>query len=167
MRKNSSKLVVVRGLVLSGALLVVACIAWSAPASAEFRAPTVRVPMHVGTGTHTLSPSILGARPIGPPSVTGGHRIVVRPIGRHVGSTSCEGGGGRGRFNHCDVDVESPPILGGGGGNGANNGAIATFNPRGGLPAPGEQRFVPDEVITEFSANTLPKPSISWRDAWI
>ena len=33
----------------------------------------------------------------------------------------------------------------------------ATFNARGGLPAAGERRFVPDEIITEFSANTSPQ----------
>jgi subtilisin family serine protease len=153
MRNNSSKLVVAPGLTLSGAMLAAACIAWSGPAAAEFRAPTVRVPLHVGTNIHTVSPAY-AAGPGGPSSVTGGHRIVVRPIGRHIGSTSCEGGGGRGRFNHCDVDIGGPPVNGSGG---SNNGAIATFNARGGLPAPGERRFVPDEVITEFSANTSPQ----------
>ena len=153
MRNNSSKLIVALGLTLSGVLLLAACIAWSEPAAAEFRAPTVRVPLHVGTNFHTFSPAY-AAGPGGPSSATGGHRIVVRPIGRHIGGTSCEGGGGRDRLNHCDVDVGRPPILGGGGSNAINN---AIFNARGGLPAAGERRFVPDEVITEFSSNTSPQ----------
>ncbi len=157
MRNNSSKPVVALGLSFSGVLLATVCIAWCEPAAAEFRAPTVRVPIHVGTGTRTFSPAIVGARSSTGPSLNGGHRIVVRPLGRHIGGTSCEGGGGRNRFNHCDVDVGGPPILGSGGSNGVNNGNSAIFNARGGLPAPGERRFVRDEVITEFSANTSPQ----------
>jgi len=150
MRNKASKLVVGLGLALSG----VACIAWSVPAAAEFRAPNIRVPTpRVGVGTHAFSTDRPVVHPSGPPSVTGGHRFVDRPIGRHIGSTSCEGGGSRNRFNHCNADVDVPPVLGGGG-DGINNGSIATFNARGGLPAPGERRFVSDEVIIEFSANT-------------
>jgi Subtilase family len=154
MRNNTSKLVV-PGLTLSGILLAAVSVAWSGPAAAEFRAPTVRVPIRVGTGIRTLSPTF-SARPSASSSLAGSRRIIERPIGRHIGGTSCEGGGGRGRFNHCDVDVDTPPVLGGGG-NGINNGNSATFNARGGLPAPGERRFVSDEIITEFSANTSPQ----------
>ena len=50
-----------------------------------------------------------------------------------------------------------PSILGDRGSNGVNNGNIGNLNARGGLPAPGERRFVADEVITEFSANTSPQ----------
>jgi Subtilase family len=156
MRNNSSKLVVTMGLMLSGVVLAAGCIAWSGPAAAEFRAPNVRVPIHVGTGVRTFSPAF-AARPSGPSSVAGGHRIVVRPIGRHIGGTSCEGGGGRGRFDHCDVDTGGPPVNAGVGANGGPNGSSGNFNVGGGLPAPGERRFVPDEVITEFSANTSPQ----------
>jgi hypothetical protein len=156
MRNNSSKLLAGPGLTLSGILLAAVSAAWAGPAAAEFRAPTVRVPIHVGTGVRTFSPAI-SARPSASSSLAGSRRIIDRPIGRHIGGASCEGGGGRGRFNHCDVGVETPPVLGGNGGNGISNGGIATFNARGGLPAPGERRFVPDEVITEFSANTSPQ----------
>lgn len=153
MRNNKSKLVGALELMVSGVLVAATYIAWSEPAAAEFRVPNVRVPIHVGPAARSFSPAY-AARPSGPASEIGAHRIVVRPIGRHIGSTSCEGGGGRGRFNHCDVNVEAPPILGGGGANGVNNGNNGIFNARGGLPASGERRFVPDEVVIEFSANT-------------
>jgi hypothetical protein len=162
MRNNTSKLIGL-GLTLSGVILAVSCFVVSEPAFAEFRAPQVRLPpprvsISPGTGTFrpVVGPGVVVGRTFGTVGEAGGRRIVVRPIGRHMGSTSCEGGGGRGRFNHCDVDVGGPPILGGGS-NGVNNGSIFTFNPRGGLPAPGERRFVPDEIITEFSANTSPQ----------
>ena len=61
MRKNSSKLVLAPGLTLSGILLAAVSVSWSGPAAAEFRAPTVRVPIHVGTGAHTFSPAYLRA----------------------------------------------------------------------------------------------------------
>jgi hypothetical protein len=159
MRNSTSKLIGL-GLTLSGVILAASCFGASEPAFAEFRAPQVRLPpprvsISPGTGTFrpTVGPGVVVGRTFGTVGEAGGHRIVVRPIGRHIGSTSCEGGGGRGRFNHCDVDLGGPPVLGGGG----SNGGIATFNPRGGLPAPGERRFVPDEIITEFSANTSPQ----------
>ena len=157
MRNRSSKLIVGLGLTLSGVLVVASCMGVSGPAFAEFRAPQVRVPIpRVGVGVHAVSPAIIGTGNFRPPSATGGHRIVDRPIGRHIGTTSCEGGGARNRFNHCDIDIGGPP-LSGTGGNGVNNGNNGYLNARGGLPAPGEQRFVPDEVITEFSANTSPQ----------
>src|SRR5580704_12337504 len=162
MRNNTSKSIGF-GLTLSGVILATSWFGASEPAFAEFRAPQVRLPpprvsISPGTGTFrpVVGPGVVVGRTFGTVGEAGGRRIVVRPIGRHMGSTSCEGGGGRGRFNHCDVDVGGPPILGGGS-NGVNNGSIFTFNPRGGLPAPGERRFVPDEIITEFSANTSPQ----------
>src|SRR5580704_1802184 len=162
MRNNTSKLIGL-GLTLSGVILAVSCFVVSEPAFAEFRAPQVRLPpprvsISPGTGTFrpVVGPGVVVGRTFGTVGEAGGRRIVVRPIGRHMGSTSCEGGGGRGRFNHCDVDVGGQPVLGGGS-NGFNNGSIFTFNRRGGLPAPGERRFVLDEIITEFSANTSPQ----------
>jgi hypothetical protein len=153
MRNQTSKLTVISSLAPSGVLLATLCIGWSEPAAAEFRAPAVRFsPYHVGVHPGTYGPGVgvgVGARTFGTP---GGRRIVVRPIGRHIGSTSCEGGGGRNRFDHCDADVGGPPPNGNG--TGVTNGNI---NFGGGLPAPGEQRLVPDEVITEFSANTPPQ----------
>jgi subtilisin family serine protease len=160
MRNRSSKLIVGLGLTLSGALVVASCIGVSGPAFAQFRTPQVRVPPpRVGVGVHNISPAIVGVGTFRPPSA-GGHRIGVRPIGRNIGTNSCEGGSSRYRSNHCDIDIGGPPISGGGGtgvNNGANNGSNGYLNARGGLPAPGERRFVPDEVITEFSANTSPQ----------
>jgi subtilisin family serine protease len=162
MRNNSSKLIAGLGLTLSSVILAVSSVGGSTPAFAEFRAPQVRVPVRVGV--HNISPAIIGGGVYGAPgaaaaaAAAGAHRGFGRPIGRHIGINSCEGGGSRYRFNHCDVDVSTPPVLGTGGTNGANNGTNNTaFNPRGGLPAPGERRFVPDEIITEFSANTSPQ----------
>ena len=157
MRNSSRKLIVGLGLTLPWFLVAASCIGGSEPAFAEFRAPQVHLPaVRANLGVHAISPNIVGTGSYGPPSATGGHRIVLRPIGRHIGSTSCEGGGSRNRFNHCDIDIGGPP-LSGSGGNGVNNGNIGNLNARGGLPAPGERRFVPDEVITEFSANTSPQ----------
>ena len=157
MRNSSSKLIVGLGLTLSGVLVAVSCIGGSEPAFAEFRAPQVRLPAIRAISASMLFRLIPSVRePFDRAGATGGHRIVVRPIGSHIGSASCEGGGSRNRFNHCDIDIGGPP-LSGSGGNGVNNGNTGYLNARGGLPAPGERRFVPDEVITEFSANTSPQ----------
>jgi subtilisin family serine protease len=152
MRNHIRKLLGLSGLRLSSLVLTALCIGGSEPASAEFRAPGVRLPpLHVGVRPGTFTPGVgVGAR--GTNGTVGGRRIVVRPIGRHIGSTSCEGGGGRNRFDHCDADVGGLPPNGNG--TGVTNGSITAG---GGLPVAGERRFVPDEVITEFSASTPPE----------
>ena len=119
MRNNSSKLIVGLGLTLSGVTLAASCIGGSGPAFAEFRAPQVRVPVRVGVGVHTVSPAIIGGgygrRVRRPQLQQEAHRWLAGQSAGTSASTSCEGGGSRNRFNHCDVDVGGPPVLGTGG----------------------------------------------------
>jgi subtilisin family serine protease len=162
MRSKSNKLRAILGSVLAGLLLIAALIGGSLTASSAVRTPTptIHIPsIRVITPPGALAngASVAGSRRL--PAGTGGNH---KFIGRRIGNTQCEGGGGRGRFNHCDVHIyhNFPAPLGGavstGTGNGVGVGATNN-NGRTAFPPPGEQRFVPDEVIVAFSAGTSPQ----------
>ncbi len=89
-------------------------------------------------------------------------RIVERPTGGNKGGTGTGYDGGRGRHPVIGRGIggapiptvsDSPPPSGGGGNNGGGGGGGRAA---GGMPPPGERRFVPDEVITAFSAGATP-----------
>ncbi len=147
MRTNSQRRRRVLGATAIGAtiasLLLAGEIAVSAPASAQVR---VRVTVPVRTVSPRVRTPTLGARVTTSPGPTGlGHPIYT---GRHIGN-------GRPYVRNGGIAVTVPgsggaaAALGVGGGNG-----------RVSLPPLGEQRFVPDEVIVEFSTNTS-QPAIA------
>ncbi len=132
------------GATLIGLLLAANQIAASLPAAAEVRV-RVSVPVRTVTpGVRALGVTGGNFR-VGNPSTTStgiGHPIYT---GRHIGS------GNRPYVRNGGIAV---PVLGGGGSATPGALGIAGGNGRFSLPPPGERRFVPDEVIVQFSTST-------------
>lgn len=136
------------GAALAGLLLAGNCIAVSSPAAAAmmFR---FAAPMRMSLGRPPGLAARVGAGRINnAPIVPRGNGGRFHPIfaSRHVGI-------GNRRYVPNGAVAAPVAALGGAGAPGA----LAGGNGRNGLPPVGERRFVPDEVIVQFSTNTSPQ----------
>ena len=143
MRTNAKKRRRALGATLAGLMLAAYSIGGCEPAAAEMAirvtVPVLTVTPRVRVPTRTYVPSV-GAR-VG---------IRGRPIwtGRQIGNSD------RPYVRNGGIAV---PVPGGTGPGTPGISGSAGGNGRGGLPPPGEQRFVPDEVIVEFSSRASPR----------
>lgn len=135
---------------LSGVLFTAYCIGSSWPAAAQVRMrmelPTRSVSVLRGVRTPSRTLGVRTER-VGAQHVIASRSPRNTPVGErwHGGRRIWAGqeiGGGDRRYEHNGGLILS--AAGSGGGRDAG---------RGGLPPPGERRFVPDEVIVEFSTN--------------
>jgi len=154
MQSDSRKLRPILPLMLCGLLLTASCIGGSSPAAARggFGGGFGRMGGFGGPAAG------IGREPRQHMTATRRDRVVDRPSGRNRGSAGFEGDRGSGHHRiigpgiggNPGPDVSELPRRGGTGGTGSNNGGS-------GVPPSGERRFVPGEILTEFSSNATPQ----------
>lgn len=151
MRNNSKRLLSAIGVTLCGLLLIIHCIGGSAPAAAQVRVRVsvpIRVPLRTVRAPRTTD---ISSRPVGVHVTTARANVRTQPKGRLGGRVWTGGKIGLGhrpyeRNGGLIVSAPASSLAGTAGNTG-----------RGGPPPPGERRFVPDEVIVEFSASASPQ----------
>jgi subtilisin family serine protease len=162
MRRNSIRRRPILGLMLCGLLLTASCIGGSSPVSAQFRMGGFG---RMGGGFGRPGVGIVQGpqRQIALPR-RGGGRVVELPPGRNRGGTGYRGGRGPGHHRIIGGGIARNPgsqgsglPIGGGRNTVSRQNAGGGNNGRGGVPPRGERRFVPDEVITEFSPSATPQ----------
>lgn len=157
-RDAANKLRLVFGMALAALFGAAWCIGGLQPAAAQFRAP---MPMMRRPPVRFVPRPPIGRVPVGTGRVWGPHPrigVISRPV---VGAPIRPCAGRYYRYAHCSElgMAGAGPIAGGGREALARHrvGRSQGNNAGGAVPPAAERRFVPDEVIVSFAANTPPQ----------